>query len=82
MRKVIQALRVWDSEVRRQMLLQPGTVLTSCRIRRKWSGEDGVEEYAVEFESDGHLYACPLFRFQPRTQAVDTAFPDPVSSNS
>ena len=71
MREVIYSLRVWDAAVRRQTLLPPGTILKACQIRRKLNGEEGVEEYAVEFESGGRQYACPLFLFQPRTHAVE-----------
>ena len=74
MREVIQALPVWDADLGRQTLLAPGTVLAMCRIRRQWKSEDGIEEYAMEFETGGHRYACPLFRFQPRTQAIDLSF--------
>jgi hypothetical protein len=71
MREVIYSLRVWDAAVRHQTLLPPGTILRACRIRRKLTGEEGVEEYSVEFESGGRQYACPLFLFQPRTHAVE-----------
>ena len=71
MREVIKALRVWDADLRRQTLLAPGTIIAACRIQQKWSGEHGVEEYAMEFESGGRRYGCPLFQFQPRTQALD-----------
>jgi hypothetical protein len=80
MREVIQALRVWDTDLCHQTLLAPGTILAACRILRKWSSEDGIEEYAVEFEAGGRRYACPLFRFQPRTQAVDLSFSSQLSA--
>lgn len=73
MREVIQALKVWDTTVRRQVLLPPGTILRECQIRKQVNGVDGVEVYAVEFESEGRRLACPLFRFQPRTKALDEA---------
>jgi hypothetical protein len=73
MREVIYSLRVWDADVRHQTLLPPGTILNACQIRRKLNGGEGVEEYAVEFESGGRQYACPLFLFQPRTHAIEPA---------
>ena len=73
MREVIQALRVWDPEIRRQTWLQPGTIVRACCVRLQVSGEEGIEEYSVELEWEGHRYTCPLFRFQPRTQLLDSA---------
>jgi hypothetical protein len=49
-------------------VLQPGMILSGCRILR--SDASGAEPYVVEFDSDGHRYSCPLFAFQPRTQAL------------
>jgi hypothetical protein len=72
-REVISSLSVWHADVRDRILLPPGTILTGCRIRRHDNpgGEDGVEAYAMEFESGGQRYACPLFLFQPRTRPVE-----------
>jgi len=66
MREVINPLSVWDAGTSRQILLPPGAILTACQIRRT------AGEYAVEFQSEGRHYTCPLFRFQPRTQPLDS----------
>jgi hypothetical protein len=49
-------------------VLQPGVVLSGCRILR--NDTSGAEPYVVEFDSAGRRYSCPLFAFQPRTQAL------------
>jgi hypothetical protein len=67
-REIIRPLPVWDTDVRYTSVLQPGIVLSGCRILR--SDASGGEPYVVEFDSDGHRYSCPLFAFQPRTQAL------------
>jgi hypothetical protein len=48
-------------------------MLSGCRIRRNSAAEiaAGGEPYLMEFQSFGFQYACPLFQFQPRTQAVE-----------
>jgi hypothetical protein len=53
--------------------LEPGAILCACRIRRNGHAETetGAEVYVMEFQSSGRQYSAPLFRFQPRTQAVD-----------
>jgi hypothetical protein len=53
--------------------LEPGAILYSCRILRHSHAETeaGSEVYVMEFQSSGRRFTSPLFRFQPRTQAVD-----------
>jgi hypothetical protein len=70
-REIIKPLAVWDTGVRYTSVLQPGIVLSGCRILR--NDASGAEPYVVEFDSAGHRYSCPLFAFQPRTQAVAAA---------
>ncbi len=59
---------MWETDVCYVSVLQPGIVLSGCRILR--SAAFGAEPYVVEFDSAGHRYSCPLFAFQPRTQAL------------
>lgn len=66
MREVINSLSVRDMGTNRQILLPPGAILTACHILRT------AGEYAVEFQSEGRQYICPLFQFQPRTQPLDS----------
>jgi hypothetical protein len=75
MREVIRSLSAWDGDLRRQVLLPPGTILTGCQIRRQIHGKDGIEVYSVEYEWGGRRFASPLFLFQPRTCPVDSAAP-------
>ena len=53
--------------------LEPGAILYFCRIHRNSYAETeaGAEVYVMEFQSSGRPYTCPLFRFQPRTRAVE-----------
>jgi hypothetical protein len=66
-REIIRPLAVWDTDMQYTSVLQPGIGLSGCRILR--SDASGAEPYMVEFDSAGHRYSCPLFTFQPRTQA-------------
>jgi len=72
LREVIHALHAWDAETRARVTLPPGSVVESCQIRRtsRVEREAGVEAYLMEFHSLGRQFRCPLFHFQPRTQAV------------
>ena len=67
LREITRQLMAWDAGARSAVTLEPGAVLSNCRIHRNC--EDG-EPYVMEFQHSGRLYSCPLFRFQPRTQAV------------
>jgi hypothetical protein len=58
-------------EVRATTVLQPGAVLSACRILRNQL--PGAEPYVAEFACAGRRYSCPLFLFQPRTQALTAA---------
>jgi hypothetical protein len=49
------------------VIFEPGAVITGCRIHRN---REGGEPYVMEFHHSGRVYYCPLFRFQPRTQAI------------
>jgi hypothetical protein len=70
-REIIRPLAAWDTGVCSTPVLQPGTVLSACRIVRH--NAPGAEPYVVEFDSAGHGYSCPLFTFQARTQALTAA---------
>ena len=72
-REVIRRLEAWDPATQSPVMLEAGSIIGFHRIRRNSPVDigDGAEAYDVEFESAGHLYICPLFRFQPRTEAVE-----------
>ena len=67
-REVIRPLAAWDMDVRSTSVLQQGSILSACRMLRTHAA--GVEPYMMEFDCAGHHYSCPLFTFQPRTQAL------------
>jgi len=52
-------------------VLPAGTLLSECRVVKHHGGE-GDEPYLVHFATAGRSYTCPLYAFQPRTQAIDT----------
>ena len=72
-REVTSPLAAWDVAAGSSVTLEPGAILYSCRIRRHSHAETetGSEVYVMEFQPSGRRYFSPLFRFQPRTQAVD-----------
>ena len=74
LRKTTSKLGVWDPAARSAVTLGPGKLLMSCSIRRHNQAEvnSGADTYDVEFLADGRQYVCPLFRFQPRTEIVET----------
>ena len=72
-RKIVRQLQVWDTDSCAFITLEPGVVLSECRIRRNNFArtDSGTETYVMEFRAANHRCTCPLFAFQPRTQAVD-----------
>ena len=71
-RATIDILNVWDPATQRNMTLQPGVILHSCRIVR----HRPLATYLMEFEVDGRTYCCPLHGFQPRTEVLEAAEPE------
>ena len=73
-REIVRQLQVWDTDSCAFVTLEPGAVLSECRIRRNaFVGADlGAETYVMEFRAADHKCTCPLFAFQPRTQAVES----------
>jgi len=67
-REITRPLAAWDTDVFSTLVLQPGSVLSACRILRH--NAPGAEPYVMEFRSAGHRYSCPLFTFQARTQVL------------
>jgi hypothetical protein len=67
-REIIKPLAAWNLDVCSKSLLQPGAILSACRILHNHA--PGAEPYVVEFDFAGHHYSCPLFAFQPRTQSL------------
>jgi hypothetical protein len=49
-------------------MLPPGTQIEHCRIVP--AVRFGDEPYLIAFEVAGQDYSCPLYSFQPRTQAA------------
>ena len=74
LRKTTSPLGVWDRAARSEVTIGPGRLLTSCRILRRSQAEidSGADAYVIEFVSDGREYVCPLFRFQPRTETLES----------
>jgi hypothetical protein len=72
-RETTGSFRAWDVLERSAVTLEPGSLLSHCRIRRHSQAEidSGADAYEVEFQADGRVHVCPLFRFQPRTRAVE-----------
>ena len=70
LRQITRHLEAWDTVARSAVLLEPGIVISGCRIDR--NGEGG-EPYVMEFRYSGRQYSCPLFRFQPRTESLHPA---------
>ena len=77
-REVIHPLHAWDAETRLPVTVPPGSVVEACQIRRtsRAEREAGAEAYLMEFHSKGRQLHCPLFHFQPRTQAVSPVLED------
>ncbi len=73
LRETLSNLAVEDIVAQTGTVLEPGTVLTLCRIERNSSPQPPSDVYQVVFESGGRWYRCPLYRFQPRTQALEAA---------
>ena len=67
-RATIDILHVWDPAMQRNITLQAGVILHSCRIVRC----QPLATYLMEFEVEGRTYRCPLHGFQPRTQVLET----------
>ena len=92
LRVVISSLKAWDTVACAPVTLAPGEILSDCRIRCNEPMHPPseieahaveaheVEPYVVEFHSSGRRYACPLFSFQPRTQAVELVWVDGIPS--
>src|SRR5664280_938173 len=70
-REIVRPLAAWNLDDCFTWVLDPGAILSGCRILRNHA--PGAEPYVVEFDFAGHRYSCPLFIFQPRTQALAAA---------
>jgi hypothetical protein len=73
LRKTLSRLAVEDVVARTGVTLEPGTALTLYCIERNNGSEPAIDVYQAVFESAGRRYRCPLYRFQPRTQAMESA---------
>ena len=74
-REIVRQLQVWDTDLCALITLEPGVVLSECRIRRNNFArtDSGTETYVMEFRAANHRCTCPLFAFQPRTQSVESS---------
>jgi len=70
-REIVRPLAAWDVDDKSTRIIEPGAVISECRILRNRA--PGAEPYVMEFEFGGHRCSCPLFTFQPRTQALSAA---------
>ena len=71
LREVIRPFQARDAVACSAATVDPGAVLSACRIRRL-AGNGESEAYGVEFHWLGRRYTCPLYLFQARTLAVET----------
>ena len=80
LRETISTLDVWDIAGRSEGTLEPGVLLSRCRIRRHSQSEveSGAEAYAVELQAASRHCVCPLFRFQPRTKSVESVWAEEI----
>jgi len=69
LREVIRPFKAWDAVRCSAVTLDPGIVLSACRIQR-FDGHAGSDAYGVEFRCLGRRYTCPLYLFQARTQVM------------
>jgi hypothetical protein len=67
-REIVRPLAARSSVEGASVTLEPGTRLENCRIVPNRLPD--ADPYEVEFDAAGRRYTCPLFRFQPRTQAA------------
>ena len=65
-RVTIRPLAVWETPISHPTVLPAGIVLTQCQVVRT-----SDEPYVVRFDCDGGSYWCPLYAFQPRTEALE-----------
>jgi hypothetical protein len=78
LREVIRSLKAWDTVECSFVMLEPGAILSGCRIHPGRGPE--TEPYVMEFHSCGRHYACPLYSFQPRTQAVELVWVEELAA--
>ena len=75
LREVIDTLQVQTCRDRSVIALEPGTLLSRCRIVRSANIGAGLDSavYVMAFAVSDRDYTCPLVRFLPRTQTVEPA---------
>ena len=71
-REIVRPLAVWDAAAQLHTVLEPGTAVTNCRIRRSAQAEIelGAAPYVMSFEAAERGYETPLAKFQARTQSA------------
>ena len=67
-RRIVKPLAAREAAGSSIVILPPDTRIQSCQI--VFNRTPGGDPYAVEFEASGKRYTCPLFLFQPRTEAI------------
>jgi len=75
LREVIRSFKAWDAVANCAAMLDPGAVLSACRVQRS-ACYTGAEAYGVEFQLLGRRYTCPLYLFQARTQVAEFVPPE------
>ena len=75
LREVINTLQVQTCRDRSVIALEPGTLLSQCRIVRSSNTCTGLDSavYVMAFAVSDRDYTCPLVSFLPRTQTVEPA---------
>jgi hypothetical protein len=75
LREVIDTLQVQACGDRSVIALEPGTLLTRCRIIRSSNTVTGFDSavYVMAFAVSDRDCTCPLVHFLPRTQTVEPA---------
>ena len=73
-REIVRPLSVWDAVAQAHIVLEPGTAVRNCKIRRSAQAEleVGAAPYIVSFEAGEHGYETSLPKFQARTQFITT----------
>lgn len=71
LRKTLSSFAAEDIVAQTGVVIETGTVLTLYRIERNNDQRPSTEIYQMVFEADGRMCRCPLYRFQPRTQALE-----------
>lgn len=73
-RELVGSLDAWDAGAGVGVCLEAGRLVALLRIRCEPLVGLAASPYLAEFECCGRIYACPLYRFQARTQTAELEF--------